>query len=107
MDNNSKKDFWFHHIEECTKSDLSQVDYCTTHSIPLSTFGYWKRKLRENQNCKPVFYPLTVSTIPSIKNCKDGSGLILHLKDRRFSIEIEKGFSGTTLSQVVTALEQL
>lgn len=107
MENNSKKDFWFHHIQECTKSCLSQVEYCTTNKIPLSTFGYWKRKLRENQNSKPVFYPLTVSSAPTIKNSPNGSGLTLHFKDRRFSIEIENGFSEATLSQVVATIEQL
>ena len=36
MNNSSKKDFWFHHIEECTKSGLSQVEYCQDHNIALS-----------------------------------------------------------------------
>jgi hypothetical protein len=107
MDNNSKKDFWHRHIEKCAKSDLSQIEYCTTHKIPLSTFGYWKRKLKEHKTCKAVFYPLTVPPNPSINNSQKESGLILHLKNGRFSIEIEKRFSESALSEVVSTLEKL
>ncbi|BCL63156.1 hypothetical protein DGMP_38490 [Desulfomarina profundi] len=107
MDNNSKKDFWHRHIEECEKSHLSQIEYCTTHNIALSTFGYWKRKLGKDQNRKPVFYPLTVSPSISHKNGIKESGLTLHVKDGRFTIQIEKGFSSSALSEVITTLEQL
>lgn len=107
MGNKQKKDFWLKHIEQCGKSGLSQVEYCTTHKIPLSTYGYWKRKLRKNQNSKPVFYPLTLSSAPSTKSCEKDSGLILHFRDGRFSIEIEKVFSTSALSQIVSTLEQL
>ena len=107
MDSISKKDFWQNHIEDCDRSGLSQVEYCAVHKIPLSTFGYWKRKLKTDSHCKPVFYPLAISTAHSGKAAVNESCLLLHLQDKRFTIEIEKGFSVSTLSQLVTILEQL
>ncbi len=62
MNNISKKEFWENHVDIWDRSGLSQVDYCTNHKIPLSTFGYWKRKFKKSDNSKPVFYPLTVSS---------------------------------------------
>ncbi len=107
MDNIQKKEFWLNHIKECGRSDLSQIEYCTTHQIPLSTFGYWKRKLKKDDNCNPVFYPLAVSPELCSKSVERDSGLTLNLQDGRYSIEIEKGFSASVLSQLVHALEKL
>ena len=107
MENISKKSFWHHHIEEWSKSNLSQVEYCRTHTIALSTFGYWKRKLNGTQKYKPVFYPLAISPEPSIQLGVNKSGLTLHFKDRKFSLEIDQEFSEATLTQVVATLDQL
>lgn len=107
MDNNPKKDFWYQHLEEWAKSNLSQVEYCRTHKIALSTFGYWKRKLNGSQKSKPVFYPLAISPEPSSHHDVKKSGLTLHFKGRGFSLEIEQEFSKATLSQVVVTLDRL
>ena len=107
MNSIQKKDFWQNHIEDCDKSELSQAEYCAVHKIALSTFGYWKRKLKKDSHCTPVFYPLAISAAHSGKDGINQSCLLLHLQGKRFTIEIEKGFSVSTLSQLVTTLEQL
>jgi hypothetical protein len=107
MDNSSKKDFWFHHIEECTKSGLSQVEYCQGHNIALSTFSYWKRKLNHSDQAKPVFYPIAISSDHPRDDSEKNTGLILHLRNGRFSLEIENDFSISTLTRLVATLEQL
>ena len=107
MDKTTKKDFWQNHIKKWSESGLSQIDYCTHCKIPLSNFGYWKRKLQKADNCKPIFYPLTVSPKESGDKEKTETGLILLLKDGRFKIEIQNDFSSSSLSKIVTTLEQL
>jgi hypothetical protein len=107
MDTIQKKNFWQNHIEACGKSGLSQVEYCSAHNVPLSTFGYWKRKLSNEDNSKPVFYPLTVTPVHAGDADTKDTGLVLYLRDRCFSIEIEHGFSASTLSRVLTILEEL
>ena len=107
MTRNQSKAYWQDHIDTCDKSELNQVDYCAKHNIALSTFGYWKRKLRKTDSNSQIFYPLTIpsgrSKIPDTGN----AGIILTLGGGRFSIEVEKEFSTTALSQVITTLEQL
>lgn len=107
MDTVHKKNFWKNHIEACNKSDLSQVGYCTAHNIPLSTFGYWKRKLNNENNHKQVFYPLAVAPLHACDADENDKDLVLYLRDRRFSIEIVKGFSASTLTRVISILEEL
>jgi len=107
MNSDQKKKFWQTHIEECGECGLSQIEYCQTHKIPLSTFGYWKRKLNQGVNTKPVFYPIAISSDHARYDNENTNGFILHLKNGRFSLEIENGFSASTLSRVVSTLEQL
>ena len=107
MYSDQKKEFWKNHIEECEKGGLSQVEYCQAHKIPLSTFGYWKRKLNQGVKTKPVFYPIAIAPDHSRNDNEHTTGLILHLQNRRFSLEIENGFSASTLSRVVSTLEKL
>lgn len=107
MAKNQSKEFWQDHIAACDKSDLNQTAYCAKHNIALSTFGYWKRKLRRAASNNQVFYPLTIPAAKSVIPAKESQGVSITLRDGRFSIEVDRGFSTTTLSQVITTLEQL
>lgn len=42
----TKGDFWKRHIEQHGQSGLSKVDYCRREKITVSTFDYWRSKLR-------------------------------------------------------------
>lgn len=101
-----KQDFWHTHIQACENSDLSQHDYCRQHSLALSTFGYWRRKIKRSTSDKPRFYPLTVTTETFSKPAYDTS-IAFYLNQDRFRIEIDQGFSPALLKKLVTALEQL
>lgn len=39
--------FWFEHIRAWSVSGLAQADYCQRQGLPLSSFGYWRRRQRE------------------------------------------------------------
>ena len=107
MAKHQSKEFWQGHIAACDKSDLTQTEYCTKHNIVSSTLGYWKRKLRKTDSNNQLFYPLTIPSGTSRCSYKKSNGIIVTLRGGRFSIEVEKGFSTTTFSQVITTLEQL
>ena len=107
MAKNRIKGFWQGHIAACDKSDLNQTAYCAKYNIALSTFGYWKRKLRRSTSNNQVFYPLSIPAEKPVTPAKESQGVNITLGDGRFSIEVDKGFSTTTLSQVITTLEQL
>ena len=39
------KQTWQRHIEAWQNTDVSQAQYCRTHSLNQGQFSYWKRKL--------------------------------------------------------------
>ncbi|HDR04182.1 MAG TPA: hypothetical protein ENN84_02910 [Candidatus Marinimicrobia bacterium] len=34
-------------VESYAQSNQTRRDFCAAHSLPLSTFGYWQRKYRQ------------------------------------------------------------
>lgn len=101
-----KRTNWRKHIDEWLRSGLSQQDYCRSNGLALSSFGYWRRKLKSRESAKPCFYPLVVATEANAETGgHDKSGLRVMLG--RFAIEIGDQFSPGVLQKLVTALEQL
>lgn len=107
MRKSQSTEFWQGHIAACDKSDLNQTNYCAKHNIALSTFGYWKKKIRKQVSNNQVFYPLAIPAEKSSIPVQEVGSIRILLGDARFSVEVDKGFSTTTLLQVITTLEQL
>lgn len=95
---------WQKKIELQKKSGKNQAEWCRENKISVKSFGYWSRKLRnqsdENQSSESKsveinWIPVNIETPKNPKlNIKIGSAVI----------EIEKGFDGDLLSEVVKAL---
>lgn len=102
---NSKKEFWHHHIENCSSSGLSQNRYCKENGLALSTFGYWKRQLAKRKNIKPKFYPLTLQAPPVASSGSKNSGLSLYLRNDKYRIELTEEFSSGCLKKLISVLE--
>ena len=98
---------WQCHISAWENSDISQKEYCRCHSLALSTFSYWKRKIRQSNDEQPRFYPLSIPTEPVVEVEQSGSKLHLLVSGDRFHIQIENDFSSSLLKQVVLTLEEL
>ncbi len=103
----SKTDFWQRHIENCSRSPLTQAQYCREHCLALATFGYWKKKLKMIGEEKARFYPLTVQSSTQKKTNRSQAGLSLHLGTDKFRIDLAEDFSAPALKKLVRILEQL
>lgn len=56
----SKAELWAYRISSFQESGLSRKEWCQQNEIPLSTFGYWNRKLQTESSMigsssEPVF----------------------------------------------------
>ena len=45
---------WNRLIERQAESGLSQAGFCRSEAVPLSTFQYWKRRLRHEKRPEPT-----------------------------------------------------
>ena len=46
---NHLEQYWSEHISSWQQSSLTQAAYCQKHQLIVHRFGYWKRKLCEEQ----------------------------------------------------------
>lgn len=99
-----KQTFWQQQIRSWHSSGMSQKDYCRHHALALSTFTYWKRKIEKSESETVTFFPLTTTAT----NKQGGeAGLLLHVGNNRFVVDIRDDFSAHALKKLVLTLEQL
>lgn len=101
---NVKKVYWQQQIRNWKASGFSQKQFCRRQSLALSTFSYWKRRIRIPEIETVKFYPLS---IPAPNPQTADSGLRLLVGKTRFAIEIKEEFSPTALKNLILTLEQL
>lgn len=109
MPTQSKSVFWQQHIENCSRSPLNQKQYCKKNCLALSTFGYWKKKLKTAGQQESVrFYPLTVQPPQTTRICSSRrAGLSIHFTKDELRVELAEDFSATALKKLLINLRQL
>ena len=100
----AKLDYWQQQIRSWKASGLGQKQYCQSASVPLSTFCYWKSKIKNQHPGTPKFYPLTIPLSPPEA---PQTGLMLLVGVKQFQIEINEDFSPILLKRLIATLEEL
>lgn len=96
--NEELRKFWQSHIDQWSKTDLSQIEYCRQNDLIPHRFTYWKTKFsRQHLPVEFVQVPDPAPVFPGLK-LNIGPGLL---------IEIPDGFSKNTLDQVLKTLKVL
>ena len=61
----AKRALWSDRIEQWKRSGKTQREFCASHSIALSTFQWWRARLRagkvSRQEARALFVPLPVA----------------------------------------------
>ncbi len=100
--------FYEHHVNAWKKSNLSQAEYCRQNDLIRHRFGYWKRKLiNEEEPAEFVMLPVNLPehVIP-FSHDEQVSPLRL-MVGSQVSLEIPNKFSPETLEKVLQVLQVL
>jgi hypothetical protein len=105
----AKRSYWGDHIAGWKQSGLSQQAYCRKHQLSLSSFGYWRSRLKRGGDDQARFHPVMVGTgtrtiSPQPEHPDSGLGVILG--NERFHITIKQHFCPATLRELIGILEQ-
>lgn len=91
-----KQKRWQHHVEQWSKSGISQAEYCRQNNLNVRCFHYFKSRLQQkNLPVQFVQVPVEPVSAPSILKLNTGSG---------FQVEIPDGFSQVTLAKVLQVI---
>lgn len=101
--------YWQETVEAWSRSGLSQVEYCRRHELTLSTFRWWRRKLRD----RAVSLPNKISSkvvnhsflpVHLLEPQSHHSFIEIHLPGER-RIQVTPGFDPETLKKVLAVLD--
>lgn len=94
-------------MKEFHASSLSQAEFCRRHSLPLSTFQWYLKKHRDEEDVAGEvcagFVAVEVAR-PILGEDEKALAVVLP-KGRR--IEVGMGFDASTLAQIVAVLERM
>ena len=66
---NKSRPYWQNHVNEWSRSGLSQAEYSRQNNLSIRLFGYYKRRLFQTDN----------SDLVEIKNKRCGAGSFIEL----------------------------
>lgn len=99
--------FYQHHVNAWKESNLSQAKYCRENDLIRHRFGYWKRKLiNEEQPVEFVMLPANLPGVIPFSHDEKESPLRL-MVGSQVSLEIPNKFSPETLEKVLQVLQVL
>ncbi|NBB91517.1 MAG: hypothetical protein GVY23_10020 [Spirochaetes bacterium] len=103
-----KEKLWSARIEEWKKSGLSQRRYCEQRQLSLSTFQWWRTRLREPASSTAEQPTTTLVELPVPEVCGgegDQHSSPITVAVGTYSVSVPTGFSAAELARVLDVLE--
>ena len=97
-----RSQFWRNHLDQWSRSGITQNAYCKANDLKSNRLTYWKNKFKR-QNLPVEFVQIPATRISQSFDFQPRQALRLSV-DLRFQIEIPDGFSKTTLTQVLQVI---
>ncbi len=66
MTSSDKAAYWQQHFTVWQQSGLSQRDYCQQHQLTFSSFGYWRKRLKEKGRSPSKLVPVSIKPSSTI-----------------------------------------
>ncbi len=88
-----KRKIWERHLRDWGRSGLPQDEYCAKHGLTVSSFGYWRTKLRREARG---------GEFVEVGGAATAKELLLEVNGMRLSIPA--GFDAASLKRVLEVL---
>ena len=73
MNKEEKAKLWSDRIQQCQASGKTCKQWCAENGIPLSTMGYWIRRLAKEEPASESEQDLVFVRLPSERSCQKAS----------------------------------
>ena len=90
---------WRKIFEAWMASGQTRSEFCRERSIPVSTFDYWKKRLKIGKGATSRFVQVRHGVKSSDKSAK-----IRIIVDDRYSVELQAGFEADDLIRILRAM---
>jgi hypothetical protein len=95
---------WQHHINQWQSCRLTQSSYCEQHNLSLTTFGYWRTRLKKLSASHTSKAPKSIDFVPVTLSLPPPSTSLTLQTKQGLHIELCTGFDPALLKEVLQVL---
>ena len=97
---------WQAHIKAQKQSGLSRAEYCRQHHLSYHAATYWNRRLSKSTTQETTLVPVTFTSRIKINSAPAARSVLKVILPNKIAIEVDDGFSPTTLTKLLVTLER-
>lgn len=97
---------WQTHISAQKESGLSRAEYCNQHNLSYHAATYWSRKFSKPEQQEVNLVPVTFASSIKIHSVPTVRSALKVILPNKIAIEVDEGFSPTTLTKLLATLER-
>ena len=97
---------WQAHITAQKQSGLSRAEYCRQHQLSYHAATYWHRKLSKPTSQETTLVPVTFASSIKINSAPTARSVLKVILPNKIAVEVDDGFSPTTLTKLLVTLER-
>lgn len=97
---------WQAHITAQKQSGLSRAEYCRQHQLSYHAASYWYRRLSKPTNQETTLVPVALASSIKINSAPTARSVLKVILPNKIAVEVDDGFSPTTLTKLLVTLER-
>jgi len=97
---------WQAHITAQKQSGLSRAEYCRQHQLSYHAATYWNRRLSKPTSQETTLVPVTFASSIKINSAPTARSVLKVILPNKIAVEVDDGFSPTTLTKLLLTLER-
>jgi transposase len=98
--------YWQAHVTAQEQSGLSRAEYCRQHQLSYHAATYWNRKFSKPASKETTLVPVTFASSIKINSAPPTRSVLKVILPNKIAIEVDDGFSTTTLTKLLVTLER-
>ena len=97
---------WQAHITAQKESGLSRAAYCRQYQLSYHALTYWNRRLSKPVSQETTLVPVTFASSININSTPTARSVLKVILPNKIAVEVDDGFSPTTLTRLLATLEK-
>ena len=98
--------YWQAHVTAQKQSGLSRAEYCRQHQLSYHAATYWNRKFSKSTSNETTLVPVTFASSIKINSTPTARPVLKVILPNKIAVEVDDGFSPTTLTKLLMTLER-
>lgn len=97
---------WQAHVTAQKESGLTRAEYCRQHKLSYHAATYWHKRLSKAARNETTLVPVPFASSININSVPATRSVLKVILPNKIAVEVDDGFSSTTLTKLLATLER-